>query len=134
MAKPRRLGRGLHRLMEVRRCTAGGFAVAGAIVILDGNLSIAADFRWRAVVGLSRILPLALRAVGDHDGSRERLSRKSYVARREPDGTFAIHVSEDLLPIDVIRGFPTLDSVLDECARLNDLENGRRRREEASNA
>jgi hypothetical protein len=79
-------------------------------------------------------LPLALSALRDHNGSMERVPRKSYRARREPDGTYAIHVSEDLLSIDVIRGFPTLDSVLDECARLNNLEKGRRRGEKPSNA
>jgi hypothetical protein len=63
----------------------------------------------------------------------ERVPRKSYVARRELDGTYAIHVSEDLLSIEVISGFPTLDSVLDECGRLNDLENRRRRHENGSN-
>jgi hypothetical protein len=91
--------------------------------------------RERAPAPLAAVqLPLALSAVGDHNGGMERVPRKSYVARREPDGTYAIHVSEDLLPIDIVRGFSTLDSVLDECGRLNDLENGRRRHEEASNA
>jgi hypothetical protein len=58
-----------------------------------------------------------------------RIPRKSYVVTREPDGTYVIHVREDLHPAGVITGFPTMDRALDECARLNAQEDERRREE-----
>jgi hypothetical protein len=63
-----------------------------------------------------------------------RIPRKSYVVAREPDGTYAIYVKEDLIPAGTITGFLTMDRALDECARLNAQEDERRWREEASDA
>jgi hypothetical protein len=61
--------------------------------------------------------------------SMARTPRKSYVVAREPDGTYVIHVKEDLSPAGIITGFLTLDRALDECARLNAQEDERLRRE-----
>jgi hypothetical protein len=63
-----------------------------------------------------------------------RIPRKSYAVAREPDGTYLIHVREDLSPAGTISGFLTLDRALDECARLNAQEDERRSREEISDA
>jgi hypothetical protein len=62
------------------------------------------------------------------------IPRKSYVATREVDGTYAIHVTKDAQPAGVIPGFPTMDKALDECARLNALEQDRDGREKVSDA
>jgi hypothetical protein len=62
------------------------------------------------------------------------IPRKSYVVAREPDGTYAIYVKEDLQPAATIMGFLTMDRALDECARLNAQEDERRRVEEAPDA
>ncbi len=63
-----------------------------------------------------------------------RIPRKSYVVTREPDGSYVIHVREDLHPARMISGFGTLDGALDECARLNAQEDERQRREESPDA
>jgi hypothetical protein len=63
-----------------------------------------------------------------------RIPRKSYVVARDPDGTYAIHVPEDLRSARMISGFLTLDRALDECARLNAQEDERRRRQETPDA
>jgi hypothetical protein len=62
------------------------------------------------------------------------IPRKSYVVARESDGTYVINVREDLDSTAMISGFLTLDSALDECARLNAQEDERGRREETSDA
>jgi hypothetical protein len=65
-----------------------------------------------------------------HAGNIARIPRKSYAVARAPDGTYVIHVREDLSPAGMIAGFLTLDLALDECARLNAQEDERHRREE----
>jgi hypothetical protein len=67
-------------------------------------------------------------------GPMARIPRKSYVVSRQPDGTYAIHVTEDLQPAGTIIGFLTMDRALDECARLNAQEDERRRRESSPGA
>jgi hypothetical protein len=58
-----------------------------------------------------------------------RVPRKSYHASYEHDGTYNVRVTEDLVLTQTIPGFATLDQALDECARLNALEEERRKRE-----
>jgi hypothetical protein len=65
-----------------------------------------------------------------HTMRTARILRKSYTVAREPDGTYVIHVRQDLSPAGMITGFLTLDLALDECARLNAQEDERWRREE----
>jgi hypothetical protein len=61
-----------------------------------------------------------------------RVPRKSYHVSVGQDGTYNVRVTEDFIT-RTIRGFATLDQALDECARLNALEEEERsRREKAS--
>jgi hypothetical protein len=63
-----------------------------------------------------------------------RISTKFYRVSGQPDGTYAIHVTEDAQPAGTIFGFLTMERALEECARLNAEENERRRNEDVSNA
>ena len=48
--------------------------------------------------------------------------RKSYVAAGQSDGTYTVVIREGCRQIGTIPGFPSMDAAIDECARLQALD------------